>query len=281
MKEEILTDALLREFLLGKVDEEERERIEGLFLTDSQARERIFGAEQDLIEDYLEDSLTAADKMLFLARYGQTPAQQRQLGINKSIKDWALRESALSHEVPVQRSAFSQLRERFWLKPAFVIPIVVTAMIVIAIAAVWLNSRREQQERYLAIEQELAQLNTPASLREVPPHMSSLELSPVSVRSAEQEREFKKTAETRSVELRLPWRQKERYSSYRAEVSRVGGDGLFKISGVQPENDGGYRVRMRLPAYALRRGHYRVSLTGITPDGSSGLTEDYMFAVSE
>ena len=34
MKEELLTDALLREFLLGKVDEEERERIESLFLTD-------------------------------------------------------------------------------------------------------------------------------------------------------------------------------------------------------------------------------------------------------
>ena len=40
MKEELLTEALLREFLLGKVDEEERERIEDLFLTDhKRARE--------------------------------------------------------------------------------------------------------------------------------------------------------------------------------------------------------------------------------------------------
>ena len=281
MKEELLTDALLREFLLGKVDEEERERIEGLFLTDSQARERILGAEQDLIEDYLEDSLTAEDKVLFLARFGHTSAQQRQLRINKSIKDWALRESASTHAIPAKISAFSQLRERFWLKPALVIPIVVTAMIVIAVAAVWLSSRREQQDRYRPIEQELVQLNTPSSLREFPPNMTSLELSPVSVRSTEHEREFKKTAETRLVELHLPWRQKERYSSYRAEVSRVGGDELFKIPSVQPENDGGYRVRTRLPAYALRRGHYRVRLTGITPDGGAGLTEEYTFAVSE
>ena len=93
MKDEGLTDALLREFLLGKVNEEERERIEGLFLTDSQARERVLTAEQDLIEDYLEDGLTGEDKDLFLERYGQTPAQQRQLRINKSIKVWALRES--------------------------------------------------------------------------------------------------------------------------------------------------------------------------------------------
>lgn len=278
---EILTDAVLREFLLGKVDEEERERIEGWFLTDSQSRERVLAAEQDLIEDYLEDSLTAADKEIFLSRYGHTPAQQQKLRINKSLKNWALMEAASTHAVSAKVSALSRLRELFRLKPAFVIPIVVTAMIVIAVTAVWLSSRREQQDRYRAIEQELVQLNTPSSLRESPPNMTSLELSPVSVRSAEQEREFKKTAETRLVELRLPWRQKERYSSYRAEVSRVGGDELFKILSVQPENDGGYRVRTRLPAYAFRRGHYRVRLTGINPDGGAGLTEEYTFAVSE
>lgn len=282
MKEEGFTDALLREFLLGKVNEEERERIEGLFLTDSQARERILGVEQDLIEDYLEDSLTAEDKILFLARFGHTSAQQRQLRINKSLKDLALREEAAStHTVGAKVLALSRLRELFRLKPAFVIPTVVTAMIVIAVAAVWLSSRREQQDSYGAIEQELVQLNTPWSLREFPRNMTSLELSPVSVRSAEQEREFKKTAETRLVELRLPWRQKERYSTYRAEVSSVGGDELFKISNVQPENDGGYRVRIRLPAYAFRRGHYRVRLTGINPDGGAGLTEEYTLAVSE
>ena len=281
MKEEGFTDALLREFLLGKVNEEERERIEGLFLTDSQARERILGAEQDLIEDYLEDSLTAEDKDLFLARFGHTSAQQRQLRINKSLKDWALREAASTHAVSAKVSASSRLRELFRLKPAFVIPIVVTAMIVIAVAAVWLSSRREQQDRYRAIEQELVQLNTPSSLREFPPNMSSLDLSPVTVRSVEQETELKKTAETQIVELRLPWTQKERYSAYRAEIRRVDGDELFTLPNVQAEDDGVYRIRMRLSAHLLRRGHYRVRLTGINPDGGAGLTEEYTFAVSE
>ena len=281
MKEEGSTDALLREFVLGKVNEEERERIEGLFLTDSQARERVLAAEQDLIEDYLEDTLIAADKELFLARYGQTPAQQRQLGINKSIKDWALKESASTHTASAKVSVWSWLRESFRLKPAFVIPIVVTAMIVIAVAAVWLSSRREQQDRNRAIEQELVQLNTPANLRESPPNMSSFDLSPVTVRSVEQETEIKKTAQTEIVELRLPWTQGERYSSYRAELRRVAGAELFTIPNVQAEHDGVYRIRMRLPASSLRRGHYSVRLTSITPDGSAGLTEEYTFAVSE
>jgi hypothetical protein len=152
---------------------------------------------------------------------------------------------------------------------------------VIAIAAVWLSTRREQQERHRAIEQELAQLNTPASLREDPPNMSLLELLAVRVRSAEVETEFKKTAQTRLLELRLPWVQKERYSSYRVEVRRVGGDEIFTIPSVEAESDGAYRIRVRLPASHLHRGHYNVRLTGITPDGNAGLPEDYSFAVSE
>lgn len=281
MKEELLTDALVREFLLGKVDEEERERIEGLFLTDSQARERILAAEQDLIEDYLEDSLTAADKEIFLSRYGHTPAQQRKLRINKSIKDWVLRESVLPHTEPAKSSARARLRERLRLRPVLVIPIAVTAMVVIAVASVWLSSRREKLDSYLAIEQELAQLNTPASLREIPPNMKSLVLLPFAQRSGEQEKEFEKTAETRLVELRLPWIQRERFSSYRVEVLSVDGDESFLIANLQAEDDGAYRIRIRLPARLLRRGYYRVRLTGITPDGSAALTEEYTFAVSE
>jgi hypothetical protein len=279
MKDEGLTDALMREFLLGKVNEEERERIEGLFLTDSQARERVLTAEQDLIEDYLEDGLTGEDKDLFLERYGQTPAQQRQLRINKSIKVWALRESISTHAAS-QNSAWKRLRDRLRLTPAL-IPIVATAILVIVVAAVWLTARREKEHRFLAIEQELAQLNVPASLREVPPNMKSLDLSPFASRGAEQEVELDKTADTRIVQLRLPWIQKERYSLFRVEVMRIGGDERFTIPGVQAEDERRDRVRIRLPAHLLRRGHYRVRLTGITPDGSAGLTEEYTFAVSE
>jgi hypothetical protein len=105
MKKEILTDAVLREFLLGKVDDEEAARIESLFLTDSQAREKVLVIEQELIEDYLEDSLTAEDREKFLLRYGQTAAQLQQLRITKAIKDWAVRENASVQTVPTSVSS--------------------------------------------------------------------------------------------------------------------------------------------------------------------------------
>lgn len=274
MKEEILTDAALREFLLGKIDEEESARIESLFLTDSEAREKVLVIEQELIEDYLEDGLTADDSEKFLLRYGQTAAQLQQLRITKAIKDWAVRENASVRTVPAQLSIWERLRAR--LRPAFVIPIAVTAMIAIIVAGVWLNGRMERS----AIEQELAQLNTPANLSQVPPQMASMELTPIAVRSLERQKEFKKSADVRIVQLRLPWIQREHYPTYQAEVRRVSDDESFTIPNLQGEDDGLYAIRLRLPVDILTPGQHQVRLSGIDSNGAaSGITEEYAFTV--
>ena len=92
MNEELVADVELRQFLLGYVDDKERERIESLFVTNP-LRERMLAAEQELIEEYLEDSLKPADKEKFIEQYAVTPAQRRKLRITKSIKDWAIAEA--------------------------------------------------------------------------------------------------------------------------------------------------------------------------------------------
>ena len=135
MNEELPTDAVLREFLLGRVDDEERARIENLFLTDSEAREKVLVIEQELIEDYLEDNLTAEDKQEFLLRYGQTAAQRRELRITEAIKNWALKENAAVQTLPVEVSTWDRLRTKLRLKPAFVIPITVAVMIAIVVTS--------------------------------------------------------------------------------------------------------------------------------------------------
>lgn len=278
MKEEMITDALLREFLLGRVTDEERERIESLFLTDFRARDGVLTAEQDLIEDYLEDSLTKADKERFLSLYGQTDEQRRKLRITKSLKDWALTEARATQPVATPVSIWSRLGRELQLKPVFIVPIAVTIAIATVLGVVWLNSKMEQRKQ-MAVEQELAQLNSPASLRESPPQMISLELRPVTVRSVEPPRQLNPSAEIRIVELRLPWIQKERYLTYQAEVRRLGDDQSFTIRNLQAENDGGYAIRIRLPADMLSRGGYRILLSGIAPDGSPGPSEAYTFTV--
>ncbi len=273
MNEETLTDALLREFLLGKGSDEERERIENLFLTDSQARERVLGAEQDLIEDYLDDSLTPADKERFVSLYAQTDEQRRKLRITKSIMDWAVAEAPVPQPIPVEGSFWSRLFGWLRVNP-MVIPVAATVMIAIVVVAVWLASRTTP---YSAIERELARLNTPASMREALPQMIAKDLSPGAVRGIEQQVEIKRDG-VQFVELRLSWRQRERYAKYEAKIQRVGNDESYKIPDLQALDDSP-TIRIRLPTHILERGHYQVDLIGIEADGSAGLSDEYTFAV--
>ena len=276
MKEQPVTDALLRQFLLGHVDDKERQRIETLFMTDLISKERILAAEQDLIEDYLEDSLDIADKNSFLLHYAETSAQQRKLRIMKSVKDWAVREANVSRVSPPPISIWNRLLTGLKLKPVFVIPIAVTAVIAITIAAFWLNRNAEQR----GIEQEIAQLNLPASLLEALPQMTSRELVPVAVRSVEQGAELTIPEDIRVVELRLAWIQKENYPSYRALIQRVGDNKSLTIDNLHADGDSGKFIPMRLPASILKRGLYRIELTGINAGGAVGTTEEYNFTVS-
>ena len=134
MNEEPVTDTLLRQFLLGQVDDRERQRIESMFVTGALSKERVIAAEQHLIDDYLDDSLTPADREQFLAQFGDTPAEQRKLRIARSIRDWATQSADMT---PVANAAagsrWSRLRQRFRLKPVFMIPIAAVSMIASAL----------------------------------------------------------------------------------------------------------------------------------------------------
>lgn len=278
MKEDPMTDARLREFLLGKLDDEDRARIEDLFLTDPSTRERVLALEEELIEDYLEDGLSQEDKERFLALYAQTSEQQLRIRISGAIKDWAIREARAPRSITTRRPVWNRLWTWLRLKPHFLVPIAVTTVIAVVLAVALLNSRMGQR-KHLAIEQELAQLNSPASLREAAPGMTSFDLSPVTVRSEETQNQIKIPAGTRVIELRLPWIQKERYSSYDAEVRRLRDDKTFTIRNLVGESDGG-ALRLRLLADLLTRGNYQINVTGTSPGGLSS-SQEYSFVVTE
>lgn len=280
MKEEALSDALLRQFLLGRVTDEERQRIESLFLTDAEAKERIIAAEQELIDDYLEGALTTEDQKQFHLHYGQTPEQQQKLRIARSIRKWAAAERATTDHISVTSTGWGVVGQRLRSKGALVPAIALAAMILI-VAAIWLRGIMEQRNGRLSVEQELAQLNSPSELREPLPQIPSLDLSPVIVRGAEQQAEIKLRSATKIVELRLPWIQKERYPVYQAEIRPLGTNESFTIRNLPANNDRGYAVRLRVPTSMLRRGQYQVRLTGIAGDGEPGITEEYTFVVSD
>jgi hypothetical protein len=278
VKEEPVTDALLRQFLLGKVDDEERQRIESLFVSDRLSRDSVLAAEQELIDDYLEDMLSPADRESFLLRYGNTPEQQRKLRIAKSIQELASR-TPDSIEAGIS-TVWTRVLERVRLRPVFVIPVAVTFIMAIMITAVWYLKLQPENKQHLVVEQELARLNSPASLSQTPPGTSVLVLRPISVRSAETRPEFVPGADTRFVELRLIWIRKERCSTYQAVIRRSGDEESFAVRQLEPQTESGELLHLRLPADMLMRGLYQVELSGVGSDGAIGPSEEYTFTVS-
>ena len=284
MKEQLVTPALARRFLLGDVDDSERERIERLFVIDSSVQETILMAEEDLFEDYFENGLTGSDAHRFLARYSDDPGQRRKLRIARSIKEYAREES---QHVETGTSAVPKMR-RFglasWPKNRRVlVPVAVALAIAMVIGAVWslqtYNRKVAEKNRRLAFEKQLTELNAPTSFRENSPEVFSLVLPPVSLRSVGRQANIAPQNTNRVVELRLLWPRKEEYQSYLAVLRRVGGQESFTIPNVYAEkNPTGTLLRLRIPVQELPRGRYQITLSGIR-NGVPGSTEEYGFGI--
>jgi len=285
MNEKPMTKVVARRFLLGNVEDSERERIESLFISDSEAQETILVAEDELVEDYLEGSLSKPDTVKFLEQYADGPRQRRKLRIAGTIREYAqsdaLRHQAGSSTLEKLRSFFSLTwpRER-----RFYIPIAVAVATVLVVTAVWSvqwnNQRIRDDNLRLAIEREVTELNTPSSLGESPPQMLSLVLPYVSLRSVNSPAEIKPQSAYRVIELHLLWPHRDESQNYVAVLRRVGDTEGFTIANLYSEQKpGGKIIRLRLPAQSLAPGLYRVSLRGIAGDGTSGPSEEYEFMV--
>ena len=272
MKEEPVSDTLLRQFLLGNVDDQERQRLESMFVTGALSGERVNAAEQHLLDDFLEHSLTPEDRERFLAQYGATPDEQRNLRIAKSIQEWA---ASRQEVTTATASRWSSVRERFQLKPAYMIPVAAVFLIAIISVAVLLNSSRQQRNTHLALQQEFVRLNAP-SMRDVSPATQPITVTPGAFRSVEADNELTPPANVEFVELRLIWRQ-ERYPSYQATIRRYEEE-RFTVPDLQLDGSG--FIRLRLPRRFLKRGLYLIEMSGVSGSVAEP-SEEYRFVVKE
>ena len=276
MKEEIVTDASLRQFLLGKVDDEERVRIESLVITNALTKEKVCAAEEDLLEDYFEDALSAFDRERFRAQYAYSAHLQRRLQITGDIRNWAIGvQERKGASLGSQTSNWSSVFTSFRLKPVLVM-LIVAIVIAIVIVGLWLNRKIELRSRQLAIEKEIVRLNASTSN---PEGIFSLTLRPVTLRSAEAQTKLVMRPDIQIVELRLLWNFSESYPTYQAVLKRTGDTRSLVVPNLHAEIDR-KAILLRLPSKILTNGTYQVELTSIMSDGQSGPTEEFQFSVT-
>ncbi|HKO63180.1 MAG TPA: hypothetical protein VJV03_18605 [Pyrinomonadaceae bacterium] len=279
MKEEPVTKEVARRFLLGAVDDSERQRIESLFITSPDVQATLLSAEEELFDDYFEGGLSVSDSAKFVERFGRGERQQRKLNIAGSIRNYALSEGQRNR---ASSSIVEKFRHLISLPAVggrrLYIPAAVT-LVLLVIAAIWLaqwnNQRQSDADLRLALERELNHLNSPSNLTQEQTYVSVV-LPPLTLRSSNQSSQTVSQTAHQIVELQLLLTRKQELQNYRAVLRRVGSADEFILPGLRPaKSSAGSVVKLRVPARSLPRGHYLISLTG-SPDAPG---EEYDFVI--
>jgi hypothetical protein len=290
MREESENDEAIRRLLLGLSDDEERRGVEEMFMTDPEYREKVLMTEDDLIEDYLDGSLSEGEQKRFRMHFLSTPRQQRRVRVARSLRSFAAVE-VMAHSPPAEEDDpqpvgwLRRLADALRLRsPAVYVPLAAALVVALVFGSWWLfesnrarQLRAQEEARRLEVEQLLARFNEGPSEPGAP--VFSLALTPVNVRG--ETLTVPPQPESGVVELRL-LRAADEYNSYRATLQRVGGLSQYSIPGLRAaDTSAGRAVPVRIPARLLTPGTYRLKLSGVGANGRPVELDEYTFQREE
>jgi hypothetical protein len=288
MQEVTDDDRMMRRFILDQLNAGERERIEEQFITDGVFNEKLLISEEDLIEDYLDNSLDDEERERFESIFRSSSEQSRKLAIARLIRTYAADEassepitSEIAPAVWQNKQSVATTDRRQWVK------LLVAAGILIALfVSLWLltrdSSRRQAVDlKHQALEKDLADLNSGSrSGMALPPNESmSVILPPLNTRSSGLAR-ISGTPGVSVVELwLLP--TSLNYEKFKARIRRDGASERFDIFNLTlSDRPQGRAVRLRIPADLLEPGTYQIDLQAVAASGEPVSVGEYQFQVT-
>jgi hypothetical protein len=269
----------IRRYLLRRLDEEGRRRFEERFVTDSEFREVALVVEDELIEDYLAELLTAEEREEFASHYLSTSPQFEELKLSRALREYATQGAA---ERTLDDADASAARGRHRIINLLFgkgqVPVLVVVFLFLIALGVWwsLAGRRRWGDQQAAVSAEVTLLNrqplgnesvltvTLTSVISRDPHQGQKLLIPSSINIAQ-------------FLLSLPGQQ---YQSYDITLRINDGPEVFTVSGLHAEDDGGNRlVKLRMPARLLTPEDYVLKVRGVNIAGQSEDVAEYFFRV--
>lgn len=154
---EMHQDKIAAEFLLGKLTEQERAAVERDFFRKTDVFENILIAENNLIDDYISERLSPADRALFENRLLINPIQQQRVEFAKTLLKY-------TSAVPVEESAtpettWSVIFTRFFFgQPMISYSLATVTLVFVAAAIFWWTSNDTRQ----SIGEDLVKVHTPS-----------------------------------------------------------------------------------------------------------------------
>jgi hypothetical protein len=300
---------LLNKFLLGQLSEDERAAVEDRIISDDDFFERLLVAEDEMIDAYTADELSAGERKLFETQFHSAPHNLERLEFAKTLRQSLVEKRGESKSDVGVRSGWSTLIQHFRFNRT--LPWA-TAMVLLALAvgAIWIFINRTRVDD--GSQQVLNQPTPSDSVPLVPkqdnvtepgkvlvtptpqlvpspslqnnskeparPVTATFILTPGLSRDAGSARNLIIPPGTTQIQLRLPLEQgmSTDFKNYRVLLSLAEGASVWS-GAVKPAGD--RTLVMNLPARLFRRGDYVIELKGVTAGGNTEPVAEYSFRI--
>lgn len=242
----------IKDYLLGRIPEEEDAEVGARLLTDHQFYEELSIVEDELIDRYLGGTLSDSDRESFESHFVSSYERQQKIRFARALrKKVSVTETARLVSPP--RSSFFP-----FTTPLVSYAVAATVLIVVGGSLLLLYWRSLQPGgRVLAIEL------TPAP----------------ATRDVSDVKQFSLTPDIGSVHLQLDLAENE-YQSYEAVLRDSSLRSMHTAKNLKPQIVNNFAVVIvDLNADLLSPGDYRIQLSGTTPDGRSESVATYSFTV--
>jgi hypothetical protein len=301
-------ETLLRRYFLGDLPQEERVRLEDLYLVDVELFEELLAAENDLIDAYVRGELTEAEAQRFEMEYLKSQERRNRLDFARALSQVSvLGEEALpSHRGSIWKKIWVVLSIRQGI-PQWVLA---TAVVVIVASGSWLlvqnqkfrvglqqaqAGQAELRREENALRQQIAKFeeNPKGQVHEnqqgsevakLEPPMGpemTLRLTPGIARSIGMPlKTLVLPTPISQVRLQLVL-DRDEYKTYEAVLLTADRKEVFRGRTLRSHSIGGSTVvAWQIPEHVIHAGDYIVQLAGQLATGSLEDLEPYSFRVS-
>ncbi len=307
MRLETIEERQICQYLLGKLEQEQQQRLEEQLMTRKDLFEQLLALEDELIDEYLKNTLSPQDREGFEKHFLLAPERHQKLKFAQAFRSYVAAENGgKKKDVPAPllwQSLLAALRTQ---SPALRYGLQ-GALLTVVVAGLWMTSttwhlhtevaqirtqqhawqEREQQlqqdledQRQLgqALEQQLkrAQAQQRPGIENPLPAMAAFALTRGVVRDSGTLKRVTIPSGTRLVELKLELADNQ-YENYRVVLDSEGSEILI-LNKVKPEQIGTHQfVVLTLPANLLPYGDYSLKLGGVSTSGEYNPIGTYYF----
>jgi hypothetical protein len=267
--------SVLRQYVLGRVSESDRDAVELELLSDRRTQEELASVHDELIEEYLEGTLSAGERTQFEQHFLSSPEHRREVEAAQILKAGLLARTPQTTAPAAPRPAMGL---PLWLRLA-------AGLGIVAVGAFWFAQRAKAPAGSVASAPPATSTSVPgmppsppssepplpaSAQTQEPPRVASLVLAPGRLMGGAATATTKLAGATKALRLELLV-EDPRLRRYRVLVTTSDAREVWKQDDVKAQtSEGGATVAVEIPADRLSAGAYEVALVALPKGASAG-----------